>query len=73
MRVRETINRQSPERALPLRKGQIDSLRQALREVSDPRARNRVFACSSLLVLVAMGLLAGRKTLRAAGSPPAIV
>ena len=43
------INRQSPERALPLRNAQIDSLRKALREVSDPRARNRVFACSSLL------------------------
>lgn len=57
------INRQSPERALPLRKGQIDSLREVLREVPDPRARNRVFTCSSLLVLVAMGLLAGRKTL----------
>lgn len=34
-----------------------------LREVPDPRARNRVFTCSSLLVLVAMGLLAGRKSL----------
>ena len=57
------INPQSPERALPLRKGQIDSLREVLREVPDPRARNRVFTCSSLLVLVAMGLLAGRKSL----------
>ena len=47
------INRQRPERALPLRKGQFDSLREVLREVPDPRARNQVFTCSSLLVLVA--------------------
>lgn len=57
------INRQSPERALSLRKAQIESLRDALREVTDPRADNRVYSASSLLVLVAMGLLAGRKSL----------
>ena len=57
------INRQSPERALPLRKCQIDSLLDILREVPDPRARTRSFTCSSLLALVAMGLLAGRKSL----------
>jgi hypothetical protein len=57
------LNRQSPERALPLRKGQISSLREVLREVPDPRAVNRKFPISSLLTLIAMGLLAGRKNL----------
>ncbi len=57
-------NLQSPERALSLKKPQMDSLRQWLREkVKDPRAANRKFTASSLLVLVAMGLLAGRKHL----------
>jgi len=61
---RKGANEQSPERALPLKKPQIDSLRQWLREnVEDPRAANRKFPCSSLLTLVAMGLLAGRKHL----------
>jgi len=61
---RKGANEQSPERALPLKKPQIDSLRQWLREnVEDPRALNRKFTCSSLLTLVAMALLAGRKHL----------
>jgi hypothetical protein len=57
------LNLNSPERALPLRAAQMESLRDVLREVPDPRARNRKFPCSSLLMLVAMGLLAGRNTL----------
>ena len=57
------LNLNSPERALPLRTAQLESLRDVLREVPDPRARNRKFPCSSLLLLVAMGLLAGRKSL----------
>jgi len=57
------LNLDSPERALPLRKAQIESLREVLRGVPDPRARNRSFPCSSLLLLVAMGLLAGRASL----------
>jgi hypothetical protein len=57
------LNRQSPERVLPLRKAQLDSLREALREVPDPRASNRKFVISSLLALMALGLLAGRKSL----------
>jgi hypothetical protein len=61
---RKGANEQSPERALPLKKPQIDSLRQWLRDnVEDPRAPNRKFTCSSLLTLVAMALLAGRKHL----------
>ncbi len=57
------LNLDTPERALPLRAGQLESLRDVLRQVPDPRARNRKFPCSSLLLLVAMGLLAGRKSL----------
>lgn len=57
------LNLDTPERVLPLRAKQLESLRDVLREVPDPRARNRKFPCSSLLLLVAMGLLAGRKSL----------
>ncbi|MCU0777602.1 MAG: DUF4338 domain-containing protein [Akkermansiaceae bacterium] len=57
------LNLNTPERALPLRANQLESLRDVLREVPDPRASNRKFPCSSLLLLVAMGLLAGRKSL----------
>jgi hypothetical protein len=57
------LNLDSPERALPLRANQLESLRDVLRQVPDPRARNRKFPCSSLLLLVAMALLAGRKSL----------
>jgi hypothetical protein len=59
------LNLNSPERALPLRARQLESLREALREVPDPRALNRKFSCCSLLLLVAMGLLAGRTSLAA--------
>jgi len=60
------LNRQSPERDLPIRIGQISSLRDHLRErVKDPRASNRSFAFSSLLALTAMALLAGRHNLAA--------
>ncbi len=57
------LNTQTGERALPLKHAQIESLQDALRAVPDPRARNRTFSCSSLLCLVAMGLLAGRQHL----------
>jgi len=57
------LNLNSPERILPLRARQLESLRDVLREVPDPRAHNRKFPCSSLLLLVAMALLAGRKSL----------
>lgn len=57
------LNAHTAERALPLKHAQIESLQDALRAVPDPRARNRTFGCSSLLCLVAMALLAGRKHL----------
>lgn len=60
----KALNRHSPERDLPLKKTQVDSLRDWMRErVPDPRARNRKFPLSSLLALVTMGLLAGRRNL----------
>lgn len=57
------VNAHSPERALPLPSAQRDSLADALRTVPDPRAHNRIFPCASLLTLVALALLAGRKQL----------
>jgi len=54
---------QSAERALPLKKAQLESLREALREVPDPRASNRSWPISTLLSLICLGLLAGRKSL----------
>jgi hypothetical protein len=55
------LHRQSPERALPLKAAQLDSLEDALRRVPDPRAANRVFSSTSLLMLLALALLAGRQ------------
>ena len=60
---RAGVNEASPERALPLKKQQIDSLREALRQVPDPRRVNRTWSISTLLTLLCMGLLAGRKNL----------
>jgi hypothetical protein len=54
---------QTAERALPLKKAHIESLRELLREVPDPRAGNRSWPISTLLTLICMGLLAGRKNL----------
>lgn len=55
----KAVNRQSPERDLPLKAAQVRSLREVLAEVPDPRKSNRSFPISSMLSLVAMGLLAG--------------
>lgn len=60
---RAGVNTASPERTLPLRREAIGSLRDALREVPDPRRGNRSWPLSTLLTLVCMGLLAGRKNL----------
>lgn len=56
---------QTAERALALKKPQLDSLREALRRVPDPRSENRSWPISSLLGLICMALLAGRKSLAA--------
>jgi hypothetical protein len=54
---------QTAERALPLKKAHIESLRDALRNVPDPRADNRSWPISTLLTLICIGLFAGRKNL----------
>ena len=60
----QALNRQSPQRDLPFKKLELQSLRQWMADqVKDPRAENRSFAASSLLSLVAMALLAGRRNL----------
>ena len=60
---RAGVNETTPERALPLKKDQIESLREALMQVPDPRRKNRLWKLSTLLTLICMGLLAGRKNL----------
>lgn len=57
-------NLQTPERDLPLKKNQIESLGDYLRHnFKDPRKSNTSFSGSSLLTLVAMALFAGRENL----------
>jgi len=60
---RAGVNAATPERALPLKKAQIDSLREVLAQVPDPRRKNRTWMIGTLLTLICMGLLAGRKNL----------
>jgi hypothetical protein len=60
---RAAVNEATAERALPLKRGQIESLREALGQVPDPRQSNRSWPISTLLSLLCMGLLAGRKNL----------
>lgn len=58
-------NLQTAERALALKKPHLESLREVLRQVPDPRSDNRSWPISSLLGLICLGLLAGRKSLAA--------
>jgi hypothetical protein len=60
---RAGINAASPERALPLKRDQIESLHEVLCEAPDPRRGNRTWPIGTLLTLICMGLLAGRKNL----------
>lgn len=63
---RKALNTHTPERDLPLNKGQLQSLGEFLRKnYTDPRRANRTFPCWSLLVLIAMALFAGRDSLAA--------
>ncbi len=48
---------------LPLRQPQIESLYDALRKVKDPRASNRKFGLASMLSLVVIGVMAGKRDL----------
>ena len=63
---RKALNTDTPERDLPLKKAQLQSLGEFLRKnFTDPRRANRSFPCWSLLVLIAMALFAGRDNLAA--------
>ena len=63
---RAALNTQTPERDLPLKKGQLQSLRSHLiASFKDPRRSNKHFKASSLLPIVAMALFAGRDSLAA--------
>jgi hypothetical protein len=63
---RKALNTDTPERDLPLKKDQIQSLGEFLRKnFADPRRANRTFPCWSLLVFIAMALFAGRDNLAA--------
>ena len=63
LNYRAGVNTATPERALPLKKDQIESLREALIQVPDPRRNNATWRIGTLLTLICMGLLAGRKNL----------
>ena len=63
---RKALHTDTPQRDLPLKKDQLQSLGEFLRKnFTDPRRANRTFPCWSLLVLIAMALFAGRDNLAA--------
>jgi hypothetical protein len=63
---RKALHPDTPERDLPLKKAQLQSLGEFLRKnFTDPRRANRTFPCWSLLVFMAMALFAGRDNLAA--------
>jgi hypothetical protein len=60
------LNRDSPERDLALTKTQMQGLRAHFQEhFNDPRGNNKSYHASSLLVLIAMAMFAGREGLTA--------
>jgi hypothetical protein len=63
---RPALHTDTPERDLPLKKAQLQSLGDFLKQnFIDPRRANRSFPGWSLLVFIAMALFAGRDTLAA--------
>jgi len=63
---RPALRTDTPERDLPLKKDQLQSLGDFLRKnFPDPRRANRTFPCWSLLTFIAMALFAGRDNLAA--------
>jgi len=50
-----------PSGVLPIKQSQIDSLRNAFLQAPDPRKKNRVYSMASILSVIAMALLAGRR------------
>ena len=58
------LNLQTPERDLPLRKPEMQSLRAYVMEnMEDPRKNNRSFPFASMITFITMALLAGRHSL----------
>jgi len=51
----------APTGTLPLKTGEMKSLHDALREVSDPRSGNTRFRIGAVLTIAAMALMAGRR------------
>jgi len=60
------LNLKTPERDLPLRRGEMESLRSFVAEnMEDPRGHNKSFPFASMITFIAMALLAGRSSLAA--------
>jgi len=60
------LNLKTPERDLPLRRSEMESLRSFVMEnMKDPRAGNKSFPFASMITFIAMALLAGRSSLAA--------
>ena len=60
------LNLQTPERDLPLKAPEVQSLRSYVMEnMADPRGKNRSFPFAAMITFIAMALLAGRNTLAA--------
>ena len=58
------LNKDTPERDLALKKGQMQNLRTHFQQhFKDPRRNNRTYPASSLLVFITMALFAGRDSL----------
>jgi hypothetical protein len=51
----------APSGTLPIKAGQIDSLLEVFRRAPDPRASNTTYRTFSVLTIIAMALLAGRR------------
>jgi hypothetical protein len=51
----------APGGTLPIKAGQIDSLMEVFRRAPDPRASNTTYRTFSVLAIIAMALLAGRR------------
>ena len=51
----------APSGTLPIKAQQLDSLMEVFRRAPDPRGRNTVYRTCSVMTVIAMGLLAGRR------------
>ena len=65
-KYRAGLKLQTPERDLPLKVPEVESLRTFVMEkMKDPRAKNRSFPFAAMITFIAMALLAGRNSLAA--------